>query len=218
MAQRSIAPVNPKKSYYASDIQALPFSIEAAKKTLADAGWTDTNNDGTVDKVINGQRKELVIDLLTTVEIEVNKMLSNLIAQNAGKAGIKINLNAKNIQEITKLTKEGNFEMALYASAVHPGYPELSQNYGGSNTPDKGGDNRGGFQNAEFDALLTKIRGTRDTKLREQYYQEAQRVFYREMPEIVLFSSDYRVIVSKKFKPVLSSARPGYYEHLFQLK
>src|SRR6185369_10799843 len=42
-------PLSP--SYDPSQMQpAYPYDQNAAKQLLADAGWTDTNNDGTVDK------------------------------------------------------------------------------------------------------------------------------------------------------------------------
>lgn len=198
MAKRSMSPVNPSKSYYVRDLPSMEKGFDAAKKTLADAGWADTNNDGTVDKAINGMRKELEISFLASTEIEVGKLLAELIVQNAQKIGIKVILEPLGIVEINKRTREGNFEMATYASAVFPGWPDLKQNYGKSNTPDRGGDNRGGFANDGFEALVAKLNAERDTNLRKQYIVEAQRIFNQDLPEIILFSSEYRMIVDRK--------------------
>lgn len=45
-------------------LKPIEFNIEKAKSLLAQAGWTDSDNNGYVDKDINGVRTELKIKYL----------------------------------------------------------------------------------------------------------------------------------------------------------
>jgi len=218
LAKRVVGPVNPRKWYYAKDVPLYNYNIEEAKRLLAEAGWTDTNNDGTVDKVINGQRTEMVIQMFAPPTPKVPELVAASIAQSAAKAGVKVVVIPMSIKEIGEKTRAGQFESATYGAAQNPGFAEMYQNYHSASLSSLGGDNRGGFADTTFDRLVTFIRTTEDTAARTRAYIEAQRVLRERSPEMFLYSSDYRFIVAKKYAYVISSNRPGYYEQMFRLK
>ncbi|NNE26200.1 MAG: hypothetical protein HKN09_05105, partial [Saprospiraceae bacterium] len=51
LGTRTIGHFNPVKSYYNDTIPPIPYDIDKAKSLIAEAGWSDSNNNGTVDKV-----------------------------------------------------------------------------------------------------------------------------------------------------------------------
>ncbi|HMX38763.1 MAG TPA: ABC transporter substrate-binding protein [Saprospiraceae bacterium] len=216
LAQRMIGPINPRKGYYNKSLKPYDYNVEEAKRLLAEAGWTDSNNDGTVDKEIDGKRVELTLDMLTTPASKVAEMVGNSIAQSASVGGVKINIVPLSIKELGDLTRGGKFETAIFASAQHSGWADMFQNYHSGSLASLGGDNRNFFADSTFDQAVVKIRTTPDTSARYAPYMEAQRILHEMLPEVVLYTSDYRYIVAKKYRYLLTPNRPGYQEQMFQ--
>jgi peptide/nickel transport system substrate-binding protein len=80
-------PVSPiYKEFVASKIEYPAFDIEAAKKTLKDAGYADTNGDGIVEK--NG--KKLSIKLMYEGARSDYDKSVRIIKEDAAKAGIEL--------------------------------------------------------------------------------------------------------------------------------
>lgn len=215
IARRVVGPVHPSQPYYARQIQPVTFDVQQARTMLQNAGWSDSDNDGILDKKVNGQSRKLSIELLSVMESEVNKQIANSIVENARKAGIEIRLNNLKLSDITKRTREGNYESAMLASSFPPVLAELYQQYHSKSIIPLG-DNRAFFANPEADSLISAIRHERDAARRNQMYLRVQEVIYEEMPEVPLYTSYNRFITSKNYTPVFSPVRPGYMENLFK--
>ncbi|HNE29090.1 MAG TPA: ABC transporter substrate-binding protein, partial [Saprospiraceae bacterium] len=216
MGTRIVSPINPSKPYYAKNIVPYDYNIQKAKSLLAEAGWTDTDNDGIVDKDLNGVKTPLSIDVVATTSSPVTAQIASSIEQTARAAGVKINIVPLGLQELSEETRAGRFEAALYGLGQFPGLNDFYQNYH-SKSLSPAGDNRGGFANPEFDRLTDEIRGTSDEAKRNELYIQAQQMLHDQVPEVFLYAPEQRYIGSKRFKCVFSSNRPGYYEPLFQL-
>lgn len=216
LAKRTVSPVLPTASYYARDIQPYPFDLEKARALLAEAGWSDTNGNGTVDKIIDGVRKECIIKTLIA-QSKTTQLTAQSIKETFAQIGIGMEIDEKDISYLSAQTKVGNFDAAILAKSLFPGLVDFYQEYH-SNSLAPNGDNRGYFVNPKADSLIELVRTTQNETLRNQYYIEIQKIISDQTPNIFLFSSMSRIIVSKKFEPVLSQNRPGHYEALFQLK
>ncbi len=215
-AQPVIGPINPAKPYYAKDVPRYTYNPAEAKRLLALAGWKDTDRDGVLDKVLNGQRVRLSLKMLTPNGSKIADMVADNIRETAKQIGMELVLNRQDINNITKATKAGDFQVASFASASQPGLDELYQAYHSASLA--GGDNRSGYQNPRLDSIIVAIRTMQNEPARSLLYVEAQRILHEDLPEVYLFSSYQRTVVAKKYNYVLTSIRPGYYEHLFRLK
>lgn len=216
MAARLVGPINPTNPYYAKNITPYDFNIQKAKELLAEAGWTDTDGDGIVDKVIDGTKTPMSIDVLATTTSPVTEQIAASIEQTARTAGIKINIIPIGLPELGDESRAGRFDAALFGLGQFPGLYDFFQNYH-SKSLSPAGDNRGGFVNPEFDKIIEAIRGSQNETERNQLYIQAQQVLHDQVPEVFLYSPQQRYIGSKRFKHVFSTNRPGYYEQFFQL-
>lgn len=217
MGQGIVGPVNPAKSYYAKDLKPYAMNIAAARQLLAEAGWTDTDGNGIMDKMLGNQKVEMSLDLLAPTTNKINELMATSLRETALQAGVKINVISTDINKITADTKSGNFESAFLGAQLFPGHIELySRFHSASLTP--AGDNRTAFANARADSLIVAIRTTPDETQRKELYRQIQHLLYEELPEVPLFAPLQRIIVAKKFDYVLSANRPGYYEQMFKIK
>lgn len=217
LGQRTVGPVNPAKSFYAKNIIPYDFNLQKTKDLLADAGWKDSDGNGVLDKVINGKKTELTLDVLLGTGSKVIEQISALIVETGAKAGIKFNLMPTVLNLITEKTVSGQYETALMGVGQFPGLYDFHQYYH-SKSLAPAGDNRSRFINAEADKVFDALRTTENEAARNELYLRAQEILHEEVPEIFLFAPMQRYVVSKRFEPVLTVNRPGFYEQFFKLK
>jgi peptide/nickel transport system substrate-binding protein len=216
MGERTVSPFYIQKEYYAKSLPLLTFDIEKAKKLLAEAGWADTNGNGTVDKKINGKVTELELVLLTT-EKDPGKSLCLLLKENAAKAGIAIEVQIKQLNDLMETLKRRDYDMAYLAVVRSLDLDDPKEQWHTeSDTPD--GSNYTRFGDKNTDMLIEKIRTTLDKNQRNALYQQFQQVIYEEQPVIFCFVPQERIILSKRFEPYLTAERPGFVESGFKKK
>ncbi len=213
MAERTIGPVHPDLDYYNKDIAPVRYDLDQARALLASAGWSDTNGNGIVDKVIGGQRTELTLDMTVTQKPE-GQAVALLLKESAARAGIDINIVTRDGAAFSQDVRARNFDIVpLRMSSpitLNDPYQDWSSS---SDVP--GGGNRSGFHNATADSLITVIRRTSDAVARTSAFKELQAVIAEEQPVIFLYVPLERIIASKRFKIRPSARRPGYFEQLF---
>ena len=63
LGDRITGPFHPTKAYYHKGLAPLKFDLEKARSLLAGAGWKDTNNNGIIDKSIDGEQVEMTLSI-----------------------------------------------------------------------------------------------------------------------------------------------------------
>ncbi len=217
LAERITVPFHPSQPYYDSSLKPLGFNIEEARRLLTEAGWQDTNGNGTVDKMINGQRVELAIQYLATAESKFSQNLAVLFQENAKRVGVDIQIESKAYQNIKEDWSSRNFDMYSSAMGFYPSETDPAQLWHTKSDTPSGG-NRVGFGTAESDALIDKIGITLDSKERYKLYSQLQQMIYDEQPMIMLFAPKERVAIHKRFKAKTTVMNPGYNPERFQIQ
>ncbi|HMQ46989.1 MAG TPA: ABC transporter substrate-binding protein [Saprospiraceae bacterium] len=206
------SPVHPSSSYYNKDLKAIAYNPEKAIALLNEAGWKDSNNNGVVDKMIDGELVEMDLEYKLTAGRELSQTIAQLIKDQARRAGFNITLTAQEFNTLNQDMKSGNYELAIGAKSISPTLWEPKQNFHSE------GDNRTGWSTPESDALIDRIQVTIDEKERNRLYLELQAMLYDELPWIYLLVPTGRVIVHKRFEATTTPIFPGIaYKHL-QLK
>lgn len=211
-ATRTATPVHPDASYYNSDLKPIEFDIAKAKSLLAEVGWKDTNNDGIVDKMINGEKVELIIPVQIVAKSSRQKNMILMLEENAKQAGIGIEAIPIEFNTLKENTRSGNYVAAIAGRSLSP------LNWNPKQSWHTGNDNRTGFGNAKTDALIDKILLTLDDKKRNELYKEIQAIIYDEQPEIFLFVPTGRLIIHKRFEAKPTVQHPGYLPNYFKLR
>lgn len=206
-------PVHPSKSYHADNLPVIEYDVDKARKLLTDAGWSDTNNDGTVDKEIDGEQLELEINYLVSSSNE--EEIALLFQNSAKEAGVGVNISKKEF--VTKMgdIRKNEFDMAAIGWRTYP-IPYDPKQIWHSSSAVAGGSNYSGFTNDEVDELIDKIRVEIDDNKRDMMYQRFQEIIYDEQPYVFLFTPLNPTAISKRFDAESSSI--GYFPNMFELK
>lgn len=211
MGERIAAPVHPSQKFYNEDLAIPEYDVEKAKALLAEAGWTDTNQDGTVDKEIDGKREELVLTYSFSNARATSERSALIIQESASRAGIKIELEAGDFRQLIARQRAGDYELSGAGRSLAPNW-EPRQSYHTQ------GDNRAGFGTAETDALINRIQETLDDEERYKLYKELQAIIYDERPEIYLMTYSVRFAIHKRFETPITAYFPGYFPNYMKLR
>ncbi|TXF90850.1 hypothetical protein FUA23_05270 [Neolewinella aurantiaca] len=206
LASRVHGPVLSGKDYYA-DLPHKDYSPEKALALLESAGWEDTNGDGTLDKEIDGARKEFKFKFLTFPSPEAEG-IGALMKEWMAEAGIEVEVVAMPGRALYEELNKGDFDMGLQGMGLDPNPDEFTQVWASTSVPPNG-TNRTGFANAEADRLIRSIASTVNDKDRAPMYQRFQEIIHEEQPMVFLISPATRMVVSKRFSYSTSPISPG---------
>lgn len=212
LAVKTVGPVHPSKDYYNQDIQPIKQDIEKSKELLSEAGWSDTNENGTVDKIIDGQLTELDLSVIVSQRRE-GQQLALILKQNAAKAGINIQIENR---PLSQAIRNRDFEIVPMRRRSNPYvYDPYQAWHSASDQP--GGGNYTGYRDAEADEIIEAINDEENADQRNQLYRDLQAELINDQPVIFLYVPLEKVILNKRFKAQPSARRPGYFENLFEL-
>jgi peptide/nickel transport system substrate-binding protein len=175
-------PLSPYNNFVNKDLQPYPYDLEKARQLLADAGWTDTNGDGIVDK--DGQPLSFTIDTL-----EEHRALAEGVANLFQEAGIDASVRFWEYSVVKPMLMAGERQAYLDDwgdSAFDPvGHFEAKwHTYIEGASYGRG--NFSGYSNARVDELIELGEVTIDTEERQKIYDEAQQLVYDDAPAVFL--------------------------------
>ncbi|NJB84642.1 peptide/nickel transport system substrate-binding protein [Lewinella marina] len=207
LAERVIGPVLPLKDYYHRDLPGIPYDEERARELLQQAGWRDTNGNGVVDQVIEGERRELSFDLLSFPS-PTSEAVSIQVAQSAARVGIEIHVIKQEPRALLREVSTGNFTASFYGQGFEPTPDDFSQVWSSTSVPPSG-TNRANFRNAEADRLIDRIAHTIDPRERDPLYRRFQEIIYANQPMIFLYSPFDRLVVANHLEYLATSLAPN---------
>ena len=162
--------------------------VEQAKQYLADAGYTDTDGDGYVDK----DGKNLSFEITTyNMHPELPSMML-IMASELEKAGIQTTTNILD-GGMDKFAGEGNYDLILYGGYTgNTSDPATKLNAffktGGST-------NYNGYSNPDVDAMLEKLDNCPVGDERNQIAIDIQEKVAEDVPVIYLIDSQFHAAV-----------------------
>ena len=183
--------------YYDQENQ-FKYNLELAQQLIADDGWSDTDGDGILDKVVDEIKKNFVLRLYVyeDPENDVRFETANMIADMLEALKIKVNITTMTYtQELEKL-KAGAFDMALASFQMDV-------------TPDagfmlmKGNDaNYCRYVSSEMTSLFNTLRTNQNREDYAYTMQAIQQQFANDVPFICLFYRAGAILTRKMYTTV----------------
>lgn len=182
--QSARGPWYPASMYADDSIKPDPFDPKKALKLLRAAGWSDSDKNGVLDRVINGKKTNMSFTIIVAAA-ETVKILTTY-KEEAKKVGVSVNIKLVEWQTLLKLKNEGKFEGAALAwgGLVH-GDPHQIWH---SETAVKGGSNFVHYKNAKVDKWITEARGIISNKKRVPVMKKIYRQVANDRPYMFMFT------------------------------
>ena len=148
----AIGPFPANLTFGDNEVHAVSYDLEAAKKLLADSGWTDSDGDGYVDK----DGKNLELRYLTYTSRQELPLLAESAQASLKKIGVKLEVNATD--NYKTFLKSGEYDIFSKAIVTAPtGDPEY---YFTSHIISGAVDNAGNYNSAEITRLEEALHNT----------------------------------------------------------
>lgn len=148
----AIGPFPANLTFGGDKVHTVSYGLDSAKKLLADAGWSDSDGDGYVDK----DGKNLELRWLTYTSRQELPLLAEAAQANLKLIGIKLNVNATD--NYKTFLKAGEYDIFSKAIVTAPtGDPEY---YFTSHIVPGAVDNAGFYDSAEIATLENELHNT----------------------------------------------------------
>ncbi len=215
--RRMVSNVSTLKKEFNNQLKPLPFDAQTAEQLLKKAGWKDSDNDGILDKSVEGKQISLVADLNYLASSSDWKDIALLIAESMAKAGIKVNTVGMDIKLFLEKAKSHDFDMML-GSWSGTGLPEDYSQLWHTQSWSKHGSNYSGFGNQHTDSLIDEINQSTTDSIRFRLSGKLQQEIYNNHPYVFLYSSMRRNVIHKRFgNQLIFSERPGVLVNMLRL-
>lgn len=167
------------------ELAGYPHDQATALSLLADAGITDSDNDGVLE-LSTGE--DFSLNIMTYTSRAAMQPSVEVIASQLEDIGIDVTIELTGSSAIKAAMVDGTYDMAFYSYGVAPsGDPDyyLTAHFDSTAGYKENGWTR--YLNAEVDSLLASARMEMDLDTRKDYYDQATEVIVEESPEMFIF-------------------------------
>ena len=193
-------PWAPDSPAYDPSIEPLPFDPAGARALLDEAGWRDSNGDGTRDQA----GREFEFDLLVSAGSEIGRQVDEMLSAELAKAGVRARVRSLEWAAFLERVDSGQFEAASLAwSAVDPN-PDPYPYWHSSQCPPRGLNN-GCYRNPEADRLMVEARRELDAAKREALFHRLHRIFRDDAPAVFLVNSTQKYGLDRRVRGLATS-------------
>ena len=197
LGKEATGPFKPGTWQHNPNVKRYPYDPKRALELLAEAGWSDTNGDGILDR--NGQRFEF--ELLVNQGNEVRAKTAEIVQRRLAELGISVKIRVIEWAAFIKeFINKRRFDAVILGWTI-PMDPDLHDVWHSSKTgPSEL--NFVSYRNAEVDDLLEKGRGTFDLAERKRCYDRIQEILAEDQPYLFLYVPDALPIFNARVRGI----------------
>jgi peptide/nickel transport system substrate-binding protein len=193
-------PWAPDSPAYDPSVTPLPFDPRAAGELLEQAGWRDTNGNGTRDR---GGR-ELEFDLLLSAGSTAARQLDEVFAAELARAGIRARVRPMEWAAFVERIDAGDYEAASDAWAASDGNPDPYPYWHSSQVP-PAGVNIAFYSNPAADRLMEEARRELDSVKRREIYHRLHRIFRDDAPVVFVVNASQKYAFRGRVRGLVTS-------------
>lgn len=171
---------------YDKSLSSYPFDPKKGLELLSQAGWSDTDGDGVLDKVIDGQKIPFVFEIKVNSGNTTRKSVALIVQDELRKHGIDASVRELDWTIFLADVKNRKFDAILLGWAMSVNEPDAYQVWHSSQAANRGS-NHISYKNARVDEILEKYRREFDLQKRIELYREFQQILSDEQPYTFLF-------------------------------
>lgn len=178
-----------------------PYDPPKALQLLGEAGWKDTDGDGILDKVIEGQKVPFRFEIKFNSGNETRKSVALTVQDELKKHGIDASVRQLDWTIYLDEVRNHKFDAIILGWGMSAIEPDDYQVWHSSQAANKGS-NHISYKNTRVDALLEEYRRTFDPQKRIELYREFQQILNQEQPYTFLFIQKSILAVDRRFQNI----------------
>jgi peptide/nickel transport system substrate-binding protein len=196
-------PIHPFRPEYNKNLKVYEYDPDLALDLLAGAGWEDSDDDGTLDKEIDGERVKFEMEFLVNSGNQLRKDIALVFQSEAQDIGIVCKVTELDWGVfLERVTKEKHYDAVTLGWSGGGGvaFPPDAYPIWHSSQIDGGGFNFISFRNNEVDEILEAYRKEFDSDKRIRMYQRFQEILNQEQPYTFLWNQRGVTAYSRRFR------------------
>lgn len=186
---------------YDETLFSHPYDPQQALRLLGEAGWKDSDGDGILDKVMDGQKIPFRFEIKFNSGNDTRKSVALALQDELRKHGIDANVRALDWTIYLDDIRNHKFDAMILGWGMSVNEPDAYQVWHSSQAANKGS-NMISYKNPRVDAILEEYRGTFDASKRIELYRDFQRILNEEQPYTFLFMQKSVSAVNRRFRAV----------------
>lgn len=195
----TLGPWYPQSMYADKSVQPILFDLQKASQLFKESGWKDSDQDGVLDKIINGKKQSFRFTLFLPNR-DVEKYFT-VYKEDLKKAGV--NMSIKNIDwnSFVKALNERKFEAVTLAWGGAEEDVDIDpKQIWHTESIKSAGSNFISYSNKKVDRLIDQARLELDRKKRIPILKKVYSLIAEDAPYLFLFSPKVMYVVDKKIK------------------
>jgi peptide/nickel transport system substrate-binding protein len=197
LAVAGVTTWHPGGAWTDPSLEPIPYDPAAAVALLAEAGWTDSDGDGRLDR--DGRPFEIRLLLVRSSQAIVDRFAA-WFQQSLADAGIEVEIRALEFQTFREERDKGGFDIVNGSFSLDP-IADQTELYHSSSI--EHGFNFFGWRDADTDRLLEEGARTFGDDRRREIYGALQRRIRDQAPLVALFYLETPLLVRRELRGIV---------------
>ncbi|GBG55885.1 peptide ABC transporter substrate-binding protein [Sporomusaceae bacterium FL31] len=192
------APVPPSMDYGFDQLKdPNGYNIDRSKQLLAEAGWTDSDGDGILEK--NGNK--LTVDFVVYNSRAELPIYAEAVQADAKKVGFDVKIKTVDYNLIDKMGINGEYGLLISnITTANTGDPEIFLNWYWRTNNGDNPQNGSGYSNPALDAKLAELSSEFDRQKRRKLIIDSQQIIMNDGAALFLGYPETNIISSTKIE------------------
>jgi peptide/nickel transport system substrate-binding protein len=186
---------------YDKGLPSYAYDPAKAMELLKEAGWRDSDGDGLLDKVIDGQNVPFRFEIKVNSGNTTRKSVALSLQDELRRYGIAATVRELDWTIFLGDVKTRKFDAVLLGWAMSVNEPDAYQVWHSSQSANNGS-NHIGYRNSRVDQILEQYRREFNEQKRIELYREFQQILSEEQPYTFLFVGKSVVAVHRRIQGV----------------
>lgn len=204
--KKSVIPVYPDSWLFYEAAQGSDYDPVKAVEIINELGWSDTDNDHLLDKIVIGEKTNLYLDILVNSENTERARLAEYIKKSFGECGIATTITSVPFAEYQSRIADGNYDLFI-------GEVQFGNNQDISGFISDAGNVFGAYKEELARAFYeAKLVGEPDGI--KAKYQVICNELFDSMPLVGLYFKKDAVLVNSRIKGEISVNRSNFFANI----
>ncbi len=186
---------------YDKSLPSYDYDPKKGLELLQQAGWSDSDGDGILDKVVDGRKVPFRFEIKVNAGNTTRKSVALVLQDELKKHGIAATVRELDWTIFLADVTARKFDAILLGWAMSVNEPDAYQVWHSSQAANKGS-NHISFKNARADRILEQYRSEFDERKRIELYREFQQILSDEQPYTFLFVGKSVSAVQRRIRGV----------------
>ena len=199
-------------AWMAPKVMPKPYKqdLDKAEELLEEAGWTDSDSDGILDKMINGKLEKFEFTMKFGAGSKVAERICALAAENLSQIGVRCIVKPTEFTVLQSDAKKHNFD-AMCAGWGSGADPDDSENLWTTKALETGGRNYTQYRNSKVDKLFEAGKREFDREKRAEIYRQIALTLWEDQPYTWLYYRSAMYAFNKDLRGYMYSPRGPFH-------